>query len=173
MITQILGIFLSTIQWMKLSTENLNTTTKWRAPYVVQYVRDRERFRTQLMIVLWPPVLFIIFVSSCSRNNISSSHVFHIVVHHLSSQWIVFWCLSKIYKTSYLNYLASYISYFNSDYICYYRWSMHLLSVYVYIFLKHSFQIQGNMLDVRLSGLSHVFCNQCQNWTRVADICLS
>jgi hypothetical protein len=33
---------------MKLTTENLNTTTKWRAPYIVHYIRDRERFRTQL-----------------------------------------------------------------------------------------------------------------------------
>ena len=34
---------------MKLTTENSNTTTKWRAPYIVHYIRDRERFRTQLL----------------------------------------------------------------------------------------------------------------------------
>ena len=33
---------------MKLTTENSNTTTKWRAPYIVHYIRDRERFQTQL-----------------------------------------------------------------------------------------------------------------------------
>ena len=45
------GYFKCTIQCMKLITENLNTTTKWRAPYIVHYIRDRERFRTQL----WSP----------------------------------------------------------------------------------------------------------------------
>ena len=34
---------------MKLTTENSNTTTKWRAPYIVHYIRDSERFRTQLL----------------------------------------------------------------------------------------------------------------------------
>ena len=34
---------------MKLTTENSNTTTKWRAPYLMHYILDRERFRTQLM----------------------------------------------------------------------------------------------------------------------------
>ena len=32
---------------MKLTTENSNTTAKWRAPYIVHHIRDRERFRTQ------------------------------------------------------------------------------------------------------------------------------
>jgi hypothetical protein len=34
---------------MKLTTENSSTTTKWRAPYIVHYIRDRERFQTQLL----------------------------------------------------------------------------------------------------------------------------
>ena len=38
---------------MKLTTENSNTTTKWRAPYIVHYIRDRERFRTKLMSPGW------------------------------------------------------------------------------------------------------------------------
>ena len=29
-----------------LCTQNSNTTTKWRASYIVHYIRDRERFRT-------------------------------------------------------------------------------------------------------------------------------
>ena len=36
---------------MKLTSENTNNTTKWRAPYIVHYIRDRERFRTQLRAV--------------------------------------------------------------------------------------------------------------------------
>ena len=34
---------------MKLTTENSSTTTKWRAPCIVHYIRDRERFQTQLV----------------------------------------------------------------------------------------------------------------------------
>ena len=37
---------------MKLTTENSNTTTKWRAPYIVHYIRDREWFRTQLVYAI-------------------------------------------------------------------------------------------------------------------------
>ena len=37
---------------MKLTTKNSNTTTKWRAPYVVHYIGDRERFQTQLVYVI-------------------------------------------------------------------------------------------------------------------------
>ena len=47
-----LGILLSTIKWMNLTTENSNTTTKWRAPYIVHYIRDGERFRTQLVYAI-------------------------------------------------------------------------------------------------------------------------
>ena len=34
---------------MKSSEENSNNTTKWHAHDIVHYIRDRERFRTQLM----------------------------------------------------------------------------------------------------------------------------
>ena len=34
--------------WMKSSEENSNNTTKWLTPNIVHYIRDRERFRTQL-----------------------------------------------------------------------------------------------------------------------------
>ena len=37
---------------MKLTTENSNTTTKWQAPYIVHYIRDREQFRTQLVYAI-------------------------------------------------------------------------------------------------------------------------
>ena len=34
-------------EW-KSATENWNNTTKWRLPYIVHYIRDSGRFRTQL-----------------------------------------------------------------------------------------------------------------------------
>ena len=47
-----LGYFKCTIyQCLKLTSEISNNTTKWRAPYIVHYIRDTERFRTQLRAV--------------------------------------------------------------------------------------------------------------------------
>ena len=37
---------------MKLTTENSNTTTKWRAPCIVHYIHDREPFTTQLVYAI-------------------------------------------------------------------------------------------------------------------------
>ena len=58
MYTQILGILSALYSALKLkvqlTTENSNNTTKWRAPYIVHYIRDREQFQTQLMAkLLW------------------------------------------------------------------------------------------------------------------------
>ena len=36
----------------ELTTENSNSTTKWRAPYIVHYICDRELFRTQLLYAI-------------------------------------------------------------------------------------------------------------------------
>ena len=58
---------------MKLTTENPNTTTKRRAPYIVHYIHDRERFQTQLLcvveeltvVVLAPPSLSLLSGGFC------------------------------------------------------------------------------------------------------------
>ena len=67
---------------MKLTTENSNTTTKWRAPYIVHYIRDRERFRTQLMAAFdaspasppSPPLLFHLLFLGSGRLDVAKAH---------------------------------------------------------------------------------------------------